>query len=172
MKRKQSGSGGSILLRSPGWSLTPLPPARIATNGRRAARAEPAGLAGLPEPMKKGDFEVLDAVEATPAPTRRGVGVTEMPLWATIPADASVLLVVRQLSGAILFRRPNVVGQHRAARRGGMATMELAWFANLLELLPRPPIRGSHHPAEARQRGRLSALETLLSLFRPTEADV
>ena len=107
---------------------------------RRAAAGETPG-AALPEAMTKGDFAVLDVVAVTAAPARRGAGVNEMPLRATVPADASVLLVVRQASGAISFHRPTAIMQ-RAARRGAAATAEVEFTVALLPGDPQIARRG------------------------------
>lgn len=128
---------------SPGWVLARLSVQEAipkAAERRRVATGEAPG-AVLPEAMTKGDFEVLDVVEATPSAPRRGSGDVELPLRATVPADASVLLVVRQASGAISFRRPTATLQ-RAARRGATATMEVEFTVPVLAGDPQTARRG------------------------------
>lgn len=98
---KTAGTPTSQLHSAASWVLTrlPLQEAIPAAAARRRAAAGEAPGAALPEAMTKGDFEVLDVVEATPSAARRGAGDTELPLRATVPADASVLLA--------LWRKPD-----------------------------------------------------------------
>ena len=65
------------------------------------------------------DFEELDRIEARPTSGRRstsGEGTGTMPLAVTIPAEAVVVVVARQESGAISFHRPSgTIPTRRAA---------------------------------------------------------
>lgn len=133
---------------SPGWSLTRLPVAEAIPGKRRRAAAGEASGPALPEAMTQGDFEVLDVVEATPATARRGAGESAVPFRATVPGDASVLLVVRQGSGAISFHRPAAV-ERRAARRGTAGAMQVEFLVPVLAGDPQTARRGTFSKVSA-----------------------
>lgn len=139
---KTTGTPAAQLQTSAGWTITRLPLREAVPTARRRAGMGEAPGAALPEAMMKGDFEVLDVVEVTPAAGRRGgAGETELPLRATVQADASVLLVIRQASGAISFRRPAAIVR-RAARRGAAAAMEVEFSVPVLAGDPQITRRG------------------------------
>jgi hypothetical protein len=122
-----------VLLESPGggWEIVRATPelAGFTTRGGRSSRTAadlPGGKDVVMELLADPQIEELDRIEARPATGRRSkdaAGSSMVPLAVTVPAEAAVLLVVRQESGAISFHRPTAMAATR--RSGGAGAMDV-----------------------------------------------